>query len=55
MCLGAYLIKYFGKDIELGITYYLDSKQLRHPIRELPEHYEEVIEEKDEEEVLPVD
>ena len=42
----------FGKEVELGITYFIGGEKLDAPFHEMPEHYEEVIEE---EEVLPVD
>jgi hypothetical protein len=31
-----------GKDIYLGIAYYMNGKKLDNPITELPEHYEEI-------------
>ena len=32
----------FGKEVTLGYTYYIDGKLLDTPLRELPEHYEEI-------------
>lgn len=35
----------FGSELYLGFTYYLNGKLLNEPLYELPEHYEEVIDE----------
>ena len=32
----------FGKEINLGYTYYLGGKKLEEPLLELPEHFEEI-------------
>lgn len=32
----------FGKEINLGYTYYLNGKKLDKPLLELPEHFEEI-------------
>lgn len=32
----------FGKEINLGYTYYIDGKKLDEPLLELPEHFEEI-------------
>ena len=32
----------FGKEINLGYTYYLNGKKLEEPLLELPEHFEEI-------------
>ena len=32
----------FGKEINLGYTYYLGGKRLEEPLLELPEHFEEI-------------
>ena len=32
----------FGKEINLGYTYYLDGEKLEEPLLELPEHFEEI-------------
>lgn len=32
----------FGKEINLGYTYYLNGEKLKEPLLELPEHFEEI-------------
>lgn len=32
----------FGKEINLGYTYYIGGKKLEEPLLELPEHFEEI-------------
>ena len=32
----------FGKEINLGYTYYLGGKKLEEPLLELPKHFEEI-------------
>ena len=32
----------FGKEINLGYTYYLGGNKLEEPLLELPEHFEEI-------------
>ena len=32
----------FGKEINLGYTYYLGGEKLEEPLLELPEHFEEI-------------
>lgn len=32
----------FGKELNLGYTYYLGGKKLEEPLLELPEHFEEI-------------
>lgn len=41
-----------GTEVHLGYIYYLDGKRLETPIRELPEHYEEIDEPITEETVI---
>lgn len=44
-----------GKEIILGFTYFINGKELSRPLYEIPEHYIEIPEIEEEEEVLPVD
>ena len=32
----------FGKEIDLGYTYYINGQKLAKPLLELPEHFEEI-------------
>ena len=32
----------FGKEINLGYTYYIGGQKLEEPLLELPEHFEEI-------------
>ena len=32
----------FGKEINLGYTYYINGEKLEEPLLELPEHFEEI-------------
>lgn len=32
----------FGKEINLGYTYYINGRKLDKPLLELPEHFEEI-------------
>lgn len=32
----------FGKEINLGYTYYINGQKLDEPLLELPEHFEEI-------------
>ena len=41
-----------GEEIYLGYTYYLNGEKLAEPLLELPEHYEEVDEIVEEDEVV---
>lgn len=42
----------FGNEIVLGYTYYINGEKLSEPLLELPEHFEEIDEPKEEEVIV---